>query len=158
MTTNNPYQLSINLSQLYDSFGVCFDDRVTGKLESFASCANIVHIDIDPAEIAKNKQPHISRCADVQLALQRINYLLKKREDRPDFYAWIDKLEEQKIKWPLTYQNFEEAIPPQHAIQLLYELTHGNGKHYGFCFIQPVINVDNSRILSETIKEAEGVY
>ena len=47
------------------AFGVHFDDRVTGKLESFASRASIVHIDIDPAEIGKNKQPHISLCADV---------------------------------------------------------------------------------------------
>ena len=60
------------------------------------------------------------------VALQGLNYLMKKRDERPDFHAWIDELEEQKIKWPLTYQNFEEAIPPQHAIQLLYELTNGN--------------------------------
>lgn len=117
---------AVDKADLLLAFGVRFDDRVTGKLESFASRASIVHIDIDPAEIGKNKQPHISLCADVQVALQGLNYLMKKREDRPDFNAWIDELEEQKIKWPLTYQNFEEAIPPQHAIQLLYELTHGN--------------------------------
>ena len=54
------------------AFSVRFDDRVTGKLESFASRASIVHIDIDPAEIGKNKQPHISLCADVKFCTARV--------------------------------------------------------------------------------------
>jgi acetolactate synthase-1/2/3 large subunit len=76
---------AVDKADLLLAFGVSFHDRVTGKLESFASCANIIHIDIDPAEIGKNKQPHISLCTDVQLALHGLNYLMKKREDRPDF-------------------------------------------------------------------------
>ncbi|KAL4375777.1 hypothetical protein GQ457_02G041130 [Hibiscus cannabinus] len=83
-------------SDLLLAFGVRFDDRVTGKLEAFASRAKIVHIDIDSAEIGKNKQPHVS------------------------------ELNEQKVKYPLNYKTFEEAIPPQYAIQLLDELTDGN--------------------------------
>ena len=47
-----------------------FDDRVTGKLEAFASHARIVHIDIDPAEIHKNKHAHVPVCADSRQALQ----------------------------------------------------------------------------------------
>lgn len=51
---------SVDQADLLLAFGVRFDDRVTGKLESFASRAKIVHIDIDPAEINKNKQALIS--------------------------------------------------------------------------------------------------
>jgi acetolactate synthase-1/2/3 large subunit len=51
---------AVDKADLLLAFGVHFDARVTGKLESFASRASIVHIDMDPAEIGKNKQPHIS--------------------------------------------------------------------------------------------------
>ncbi|KAI5448058.1 hypothetical protein KIW84_015477 [Lathyrus oleraceus] len=81
------------------AFGVRFDDRVTGKLEAFASRAKIVHIDIDSAEIGKNKQPHVSVCGDLKLALKGINRILE--------------------------SNGIATIPPQYAIQVLDELTNG---------------------------------
>ncbi|BBH08681.1 chlorsulfuron/imidazolinone resistant 1 [Prunus dulcis] len=96
---------AVDKSDLLLAFGVRFDDRVTGKLEAFASRAKIVHIDIDSAEIGKNKQPHVSVCADVNLE---------------------EELKEQKVKFPLSYKTFGEAIPPQYAIQVLDELTDGN--------------------------------
>lgn len=68
---------AIDQADVLLAFGVRFDDRVTGKLESFASRASIVHIDIDPAEIGKNKQPHVSLCADLKLSLAALNELLK---------------------------------------------------------------------------------
>ncbi|CAI0548109.1 unnamed protein product [Linum tenue] len=114
-------------SDLLLAFGVRFDDRVIGKLEAFTSRAKIVHIDIDPSEIGKNKQPHVSLCGDVKLALQGINELLESKEAKSklDFKAWREELNEQKVKYPLTYKTFGEAIPPQHAIQVLDELTNG---------------------------------
>ncbi|XP_073385380.1 LOW QUALITY PROTEIN: acetolactate synthase 2, chloroplastic-like [Physcomitrium patens] len=110
------------------AFGVRFDDRVTGKLESFASRASIVHIDIDPAEIGKNKQPHISICADVQLALAGLNKLIKEGPaERPDFSAWRAELDGVKLKWPMKFPKFDNSvIVPQLAIQTLCELTGGN--------------------------------
>ncbi|CAI0446522.1 unnamed protein product [Linum tenue] len=118
---------AVEHSDLLLAFGVRFDDRVTGKLEAFASRAKIVHIDIDPAEIGKNKQPHASVCGDVKLALQGINELLESKDSKSklDFKAWREELNEQKMKYPLTYKTFGEAIPPQHAIQVLDELTNG---------------------------------
>ncbi|CAN0905957.1 Acetolactate synthase 3, chloroplastic [Linum grandiflorum] len=118
---------AVEHSDLLLAFGVRFDDRVTGKLEAFASRAKIVHIDIDPAEIGKNKQPHASVCGDVKLALQGINELLETKEAKSklDFSAWREELNEQKLKYPLTYKTFGEAIPPQHAIEVLDELTNG---------------------------------
>uniref|UniRef100_A0A2P2IYQ7 Acetolactate synthase n=1 Tax=Rhizophora mucronata TaxID=61149 RepID=A0A2P2IYQ7_RHIMU len=119
---------AVDKSDLLLAFGVRFDDRVTGKLEAFASRAKIVHIDIDSAEIGKNKQPHVSVCADVKLALQGINRILERKGANGEFYfrPWKDELNEQKVKFPLSFKTFEEAIPPQYAIQVLDELTDSN--------------------------------
>ncbi|KAK9927884.1 hypothetical protein M0R45_025047 [Rubus argutus] len=118
---------AVDKADLLLAFGVRFDDRVTGKLEAFASRAKIVHIDIDSAEIGKNKQPHVSVCADVKLALQGLNRILEAKlaKLKPDFAAWRAELKEQKLKFPLSYKTFGEAIPPQYAIQVLDDLTEG---------------------------------
>ncbi|KAK9734410.1 hypothetical protein RND81_04G137800 [Saponaria officinalis] len=105
----------VDKADLLLAFGVRFDDRVTGKLEAFASRAKIVHIDIDSAEIGKNKQPHVSICADIKVALHGLNKVLEKRVEKMsfDFSEWRDEL-------------LEIAIPPQYAIRLLDELTGVN--------------------------------
>ncbi|KAF2316391.1 hypothetical protein GH714_041732 [Hevea brasiliensis] len=119
---------AIDQSDLLLAFGVRFDDRVTGKVEAFASRASIVHIDIDSAELGKNKQPHVSLCSDLKIALKGLNRLLEKKGAKSmlDFSAWRKEINEQKAKYPLSYKNFGEAIPPQYAIQVLDELTNGN--------------------------------
>ncbi|XP_076898496.1 acetolactate synthase 2, chloroplastic-like [Bidens hawaiensis] len=119
---------AVDKSDLLLAFGVRFDDRVTGKLEAFASRAKIVHIDIDPAEIGKNKQPHVSVCGDIKVALQGLNKILegKGSGNNIDFSNWRKELDEQKVKYPLSFKTFGEAIPPQYAIQVLDELTGGN--------------------------------
>lgn len=119
---------AVDKSDLLLAFGVRFDDRVTGKLEAFASRAKIVHIDIDSAEIGKNKQPHVSLCADIKLALERLNSMLEARKNmlKLDFSSWREELKEQKMKYPLSFKTFGDAIPPQYAIQVLDELTNGN--------------------------------
>lgn len=61
---------AVDEADLLLAFGVRFDDRVTGKLETFASKARVVHIDIDPAEISKNKEAHIMVCADTRPAIR----------------------------------------------------------------------------------------
>ncbi|KAF8686209.1 hypothetical protein HU200_043590 [Digitaria exilis] len=118
---------AVDKADLLLAFGVRFDDRVTGKLEAFASRAKIVHIDIDPAEIGKNKQPHVSICADVKLALQGMNALLEGITSKKtfDFGSWHDELDQQKRQFPLGYKTFDEEIQPQYAIQVLDELTKG---------------------------------
>ncbi|XWS35290.1 hypothetical protein CRYUN_Cryun21dG0113300 [Craigia yunnanensis] len=119
---------AVDKSDLLLAFGVRFDDRVTGKLETFASRAKIVHVDIDSAEIGKNKQPHVSVCSDVKLALKGINRILESKgaKLKLDYSAWRQELNEQKLQYPLSYKTFGEAIPPQYAIQVLDELTNGN--------------------------------
>ncbi|XP_052176200.1 acetolactate synthase 1, chloroplastic [Diospyros lotus] len=115
---------AVDKSDLLLAFGVRFDDRVTGKVEAFASRAKIVHIDIDSAEIGKNKQPHLSVCADVKVALRGLNEILEGK--MLDFSAWRKELNAQKVQHPLSYKTFGDAIPPQYAIQVLDELTSGN--------------------------------
>ncbi|KAL6996943.1 Agglutinin-like protein 1 precursor [Sarracenia purpurea var. burkii] len=119
---------AVDKSDLLLAFGVRFDDRVTGKLEAFASRAKIVHIDIDSTEIGKNKQPHMSVCADMKLALKGLNEILEEKMDdlKFDFSIWRQDLNVQKMHYPLNYKTFGDAIPPQFAIQVLDELTNGN--------------------------------
>eukprot|EP00210_Caulerpa_lentillifera_P008195 g7825.t1 len=69
---------AVHHADLLLAFGVRSDDRVTGKLENFASHGRIVHADIDPAEIHKNKAAHIPVCPDVKQTLQILNSVLKK--------------------------------------------------------------------------------
>lgn len=61
---------AVDEADLLLAFGVRFDDRVTGKLETFASKARVVHIDIDPAEISKNKEAHVMVCSDTRPAIK----------------------------------------------------------------------------------------
>ncbi|KAJ6828675.1 acetolactate synthase 1, chloroplastic [Iris pallida] len=116
---------AVDKSDLLLAFGVRFDDRVTGKLEAFASRAKIVHIDIDSAEIGKNKTPHLSICGDVKLALSGMVEILESEGHKFDFSEWNEELDKQKKTYPLSYKSFGDAIPPQYAIQVLDELTKG---------------------------------
>jgi TPP-dependent trihydroxycyclohexane-1,2-dione (THcHDO) dehydratase len=61
---------AVDRADLLLALGVRFDDRVTGKLEAFAARARIVHVDIDPAEINKNKASHVTVCADARPSLK----------------------------------------------------------------------------------------
>ncbi|TKY73646.1 Acetolactate synthase 2 [Spatholobus suberectus] len=119
---------AVDNSDLLLAFGVRFDDRVTGKLEAFASKAKIVHIDIDSAEIGKNKQAHVSVCADLKLALEGINMILEDKgvKGKVDLEAWREELNVRKQKFPLSYKTFEDGISPQYAIEVLDELTNGD--------------------------------
>lgn len=96
-----------------------FDDRVTGKLESFAARARIVHIDIDPAEIHKNKEAHIPMCADVKASLALLNMSLTENPiNKTKFAGWQQDLQSQKEAFPLDVQKRDDVIMPQWAIKV----------------------------------------
>lgn len=117
---------AIDQADLLLAFGVRFDDRVTGKLEAFASHARIVHVDIDPAEIHKNKTAHIPLCADSASTLRILNQILDAEPVDPERFApWRDELKDQKEKFPLQYPIRDDAIVPQWAIRVLHEETNG---------------------------------
>eukprot|EP00210_Caulerpa_lentillifera_P008164 g7797.t1 len=117
---------AVHHTDLLLALGVRFDDRVTGKLENFASHAKIVHVDLDPAEIHKNKVAHIPVCADVKQTLQILNTLLKQDSIAPDqFTPWNEELRELKNQTPLYSHEDKHLIMPQKAIEILHEETQG---------------------------------
>ena len=117
---------AIDNADLMLAFGVRFDDRVTGKLDAFASRASIVHVDIDPAEIGKNKKPHCSIFSNIKPALRLLNEKMSRETNLPDFSAWRNECNEQKKLHPFPMPNLQnDEISPQAAIQLLYEVTSG---------------------------------
>jgi acetolactate synthase-1/2/3 large subunit len=112
---------AVNHADLLLAFGVRFDDRVTGKLEEFCKHGKIVHIDIDPSELNKNKIAHIPIASDIKYALEELNSLVKPG----DYTAWLAEIETWRKKHPFKYGDIADAILPQHAIHRLYELTEG---------------------------------
>jgi acetolactate synthase-1/2/3 large subunit len=124
------------------AFGVRFDDRVTGKVDKFCETGTIVHMDIDPSEINKNKPANLPIISDVKYALGRLNEMLRRRPVEKQFTKWHEQIDAWKKKAPLGYRVTEEVVKSQHmrdhlkgsesevilpqmAIELLYELTKG---------------------------------
>jgi acetolactate synthase-1/2/3 large subunit len=124
------------------AFGVRFDDRVTGKVDKFCEKGTIVHLDIDPSEIHKNKPANLPIVGDIKDALTRLNKMVKERPIAKKFAGWHTQIAEWKAKAPLRYRMTEEVLKsihvkdhmagsssevilPQYAIELLYELTKG---------------------------------
>jgi acetolactate synthase I/II/III large subunit len=102
------------------ALGVRFDDRVTGKLDAFAKHAKIIHIDIDPSELNKNKPAHFPIVSDVKYALQA---LIQAVEPGPDLDGWVDQCQQWKQEHPFKYDQTFDGILQQHAISELSRLT-----------------------------------
>jgi acetolactate synthase-1/2/3 large subunit len=102
------------------ALGVRFDDRVTGKLEAFAKHAKIIHVEIDPSEINKNKPAHIPICSDVKYFLTEINKVV---EPPADISAWVKQCLDNKRQYPFKYDTDFDGILQQHAIAELSRLT-----------------------------------
>jgi acetolactate synthase-1/2/3 large subunit len=139
--TDEPHKIAPGADLLL-AFGVRFDDRVTGKVEKFCETGTIVHIDVDPAEINKNKPAHLPIVSDIKYALGRLNDMLKERGIAKKFTPWHNQVAQWKAKAPLGYRVTEEvaksthmkdhlsgkereAILPQMVIEMLYEMTKG---------------------------------
>jgi len=122
---------AVNESDLLLSFGVRFDDRVTGKVEKFAQHGTIVHIDIDFSELNKNKVVKLPVLSDIKYALGELNRLLQAggferySGGSVRFPDWIKKIHQWKERYPLDFKDTDKAILPQHVIRLLYEMTKG---------------------------------
>jgi acetolactate synthase-1/2/3 large subunit len=112
--------LAVDQCDLLLALGVRFDDRVTGKVSEFAKGAKIIHIDVDPSEINKNKECHIPIVSDVKYALTELNKVVEKCEGLDDWYAQID---EWKKADPFRYDQNFPGILQQHAIAELWRLT-----------------------------------
>src|SRR6516225_1385595 len=123
---------AVNESDLLLSFGVRFDDRVTGKVEKFAEHGTIVHIDIDFSELNKNKVVKLPILSDIKYALGELNRLLQAggferySSGSALFPDWMKKIQQWKERYPLDFKDTDEAILPQHVVRLLYEMTKGD--------------------------------
>jgi acetolactate synthase-1/2/3 large subunit len=128
------------------AIGARFDDRVTGKLDTFAPHAKIIHIDIDPAEIGKNKRVDVPIVGDVKSVLIDMLVSLKKKGACD---AWQKKIKYWKQHHPLRYGKDDGCLHPQFIIQQMSELLKGDAvivSEVGqnqmwtaqyFCFRQP---------------------
>ena len=116
---------AVDSADLLLAFGVRFDDRVTGKLEAFAARASIVHIDIDPAEIGKNKEAHCPVFSNIKPALRTLNSIIRADKPELDFSEWRADIAKQRAKFPFAYTETDDYIVPQHAVELLCKMTEG---------------------------------
>jgi acetolactate synthase-1/2/3 large subunit len=121
--------MAIDNCDLLLSIGARFDDRVTGKLSSFASRAKIVHIDIDPTSIQKNVVVDVPIVSDCRLALEDLRKILGEDCTNNDWQGkhgdWVKEVKSWKESHPLTYESQEGIIKPQSVVEKLYELTKG---------------------------------
>ncbi|SFI15030.1 acetolactate synthase, large subunit [Tindallia magadiensis] len=108
---------------LFIAIGSRFSDRITSNIKLFASEANIVHIDIDPAEINKNIQTFYHVAGDVKASLKRLNEKLKEKVSK-ERYQWKEQIIQWKEQYPLE-KNQNGAIKPHYVIRKLSELTSG---------------------------------
>jgi acetolactate synthase-1/2/3 large subunit len=120
---------AVDQADLLIALGVRFDDRVTGKVEEFCKHGKIIHVDIDAAEINKNKPAHIPVCSDVRFVLEELNKIVEAPEDMSD---WIDQCQRWKQQEPFKYDESYTGILQQHAIRTLWQMTRER---------QPVVSV-----------------
>ncbi len=119
--------MAVMESDLLIAIGARFDDRVTGKLESFAPQARIIHIDIDPTSISKNVRVDLPIVGDCKRILAKMLSLIDKEETRSfkeGLQKWHRQIETWKASYEMRYQQ-DRLIKPQYVIEKLDELTGG---------------------------------
>lgn len=124
---------AVNEADLLLALGVRFDDRVTGKVSEFAKHGKIVHIDVDPSELNKNKAAHLPIHGDVGLALEDLLKLMDEQDaelahQKPHFVEWIRQIEEWRESEPLRFTDRDDAILPQYAISRLWQILKDRGQ------------------------------
>jgi len=110
---------ALNEADVIIAVGCRFDDRVTGKLETFAPKARFVHIDVDPAEIGKSVAIEVPIVGDAKAVLAD----LVKRLSPMKHDAWLEIIQGWKKKYPLRYKG--NGLKPQYIVEQIYEATKG---------------------------------
>ncbi|MCO8246584.1 biosynthetic-type acetolactate synthase large subunit [Haladaptatus sp. AB643] len=106
--------------------GCRFDDRLTGGIDTFAPEAEVVHIDIDPAEISKNVHADYPLIGDAGTVIEQVDaaFSTDGDEDRDDWTAWRERCRTWRDEFPLTYDTPEdEPLKPQFVVEALDEAT-----------------------------------
>ena len=130
---------ALQKSDLIVALGARFDDRVTGKLASFAPDAKVVHADIDPAEISKNRVADVPIVGDCREVLTELSGALRAEQAAgraADYTAWWEALEDWRTRYPLGYETVPGELAPQYVIERIGKLagpgaifTTGVGQH-----------------------------
>ena len=135
---------SMQNSDLLIALGARFDDRVTGKVSSFAPDAKIIHVDVDPAELGKVRRPDVPIVGDCRLVIEELVQALIAlggAEGQADRGAWWEQLRAWQAQYPMRYEPQEagEGLKPQQVIESLRDLTpedtiltSGVGQHQMF--------------------------
>ncbi|MFH1914088.1 MAG: biosynthetic-type acetolactate synthase large subunit [Pseudomonadota bacterium] len=122
--------MAVNNCDLLLAVGARFDDRVTGKVDTFAPNATIVHIDVDPTSIQKNVSVHVPLVADCKAALAALRAeseaSLDDTEWAADHKEWVDQVQAWGAEHPLTYKDDDVVIKPQYVVEKIYEITKGD--------------------------------
>ena len=111
---------ALQQSDLLITLGARFDDRVTGKLSTFAPNAKVIHADIDPAEIGKNRIADVALVGDLAHTIKALLPVLKSafKNDRPDLAAWWQQCNSWRERFPLGYDEPEDGtVSPQYVIE-----------------------------------------
>jgi acetolactate synthase-1/2/3 large subunit len=103
--------------------GARFDDRVTGRLDGFAPRAQVIHIDIDAAELGKTRMPDVAVVADVKAALDVMLAATNGEDSAGRTEAWLERINSWKQHYPLVVPAPEGEIAPQEVVAMLQELA-----------------------------------
>jgi acetolactate synthase I/II/III large subunit len=118
---------ALQQADLLVALGTRFDDRVTGKLDTFAPGALIVHADIDPAEISKNRRADVPIVGDCREVIADLVAAVRAEFDqgrRPDLGAWRAQLDSLRSTYPLGYdQPGDGTLAPQHVIERIGKIA-----------------------------------
>jgi len=112
--------MAINESDLLIAVGTRFSDRVVSNVRRFAPNADIIHIDIDPAEINKNVNVQYPLIGNIKIILKKLIDLTDSREDN----EWTEKIYKWKATYPVKYRK-DNVLRPQYIVERFYELTKG---------------------------------
>ena len=116
--------LAMNEADLVVAIGARFDDRVTGRLDSFSPRSRKVHIDIDRSSVNKIVRVDLGIVADAGHAMEDMVRVWKSRQHpRPDLSAWWSKIDGWRAKRCLDFPESTTEIMPQRAVRALYEAT-----------------------------------
>ncbi len=121
--------LAFTEADLIIAVGVRFDDRVTGKLSEFAPEADVIHIDIDPAEIGKNIKVLVPIVGDAKIVLTDLKREYEKYIEKkgiPDREEWLSRIKKLKKDYPLKYDRNSNNVKPAYVVEKIYELTKGD--------------------------------
>ena len=118
-----PANYATDEADLVIAAGIRFDDRIAGNPSKFCERAKIIHIDIDPAEIDKNKKADVPIVGDLKNVLSEIN----KELEPQDHKEWTDKVKEWKKEYPLAHRDVgKDKLLPQEVLKAINDILDGD--------------------------------